>query len=86
VRGPAVELAEAVVEAQAADLGVAVSGADESDLGFPAAGLIEEVADEAQVVELRRQRGATHGNDLFFHWAHKYKKASPRRREENLLV
>jgi hypothetical protein len=65
---PAVELTESGVEAQSSELGVAASSADESDFRFFAMGLLDEVLDEQQVVELRRQGHAADRDDLALHF------------------
>src|SRR6185295_7987009 len=69
VRGAAVEAAEARVEAQPPRVRVAVRRTDEGDPGLPAAGLLQEIIDEPQVVELERQRAAAHGQYLSLHFS-----------------
>ena len=64
MRGRAVELAEARIEAQASDFSIAGRGADVEHLGSAALRLLEKVFDEAKVVELRRERHAADGENL----------------------
>ena len=67
MRRPAVELAEPRVESQATRVGVAVRRADERNPGLALAGLPEEILDEQEVIQFKRQGRAADSNYLFFH-------------------
>src|SRR3970040_1164452 len=69
VRRPALETAETGVETQAPRFRISARRADVAHPGPAPASLLEEVVDQQQVVEVRGQGHAAHGNNLLHHGA-----------------